>query len=139
MANLGYETRRQALEARRQNLLRDLELKLRDVRYEGDPSQALDIGDSSNAELQQEIDISLVEMRSEALRRVDEALTRLSEGVCGQCAECGDEISPARLDALPFAVRCLDCEVVHESTIGARRASQEELVFSKWLASSSHG
>jgi DnaK suppressor protein len=143
MANNRYEKLRRTLEARRQALVLDLDMRLRDVRsqggYEGETSQALDTADHSNAELQQEIDISLVEMRSEALQRINEALTRLSDGVYGQCAECGDEISPARLEAVPFAVRCLDCERVHERNMGQRRrASQEDFVLFKWLDSTSH-
>ena len=34
----------------------------------------------------------------------------LDEGRYGHCYECGDEIAEARLRALPFAVRCKDCE-----------------------------
>jgi DnaK suppressor protein len=144
MADTNYDKLRQTLQTRKHNLLRDLELRMRDVRgqgaYHAEASRALDTGDYSNAELQQEIDISLVEMRSEALQRINEALTRLSDGVYGQCAECGDEISRARLEALPFAVRCLDCEVLYESKMGLRRrTSQEEMVLVKWFDSTSHG
>jgi DnaK suppressor protein len=144
MANNRYEKLRRTLEARRQALVLDLDMRLRDVRsqggYEGETSQALDTADHSNAELQQEIYFSIVEMRSEALQRINEALTRLSDGVYGQCAECGDEISRARLEALPFAVRCLDCEVLYESKMGLRRrTSQEEMVLVKWFDSTSHG
>jgi DnaK suppressor protein len=30
------------------------------------------------------------------------------------CIDCGDEIAPARLKALPNAVRCLDCQEIKE-------------------------
>ena len=44
----------------------------------------------------------------------EEALRRLEEGTYGYCFECGEEISEKRLRALPFAVRCKDCEEARE-------------------------
>jgi DnaK suppressor protein len=42
--------------------------------------------------------------------QVDEALCRMAAGRYGLCAACGQRIPPARLRALPFAVRCLRCQ-----------------------------
>jgi len=53
-------------------------------------------------------------MKSETLNKIDAALRRLEENTYGDCFECGDEISQARLRALPFAVRCKDCEEARE-------------------------
>jgi len=39
-----------------------------------------------------------------------EAVRRLGEGRYGTCASCGEPIPPARLSALPFALRCLPCQ-----------------------------
>jgi DnaK suppressor protein len=54
-------------------------------------------------------------MKSETLTKVDAALRRLEEGTYGDCFECGEEIAEARLRALPFAVRCKDCEEARET------------------------
>ena len=54
-------------------------------------------------------------MKSETLNKINEALRRLEEGTYGNCFECGDEIAEARLRALPFAVRCKDCEEARET------------------------
>jgi len=43
------------------------------------------------------------------------ALRRLDEGSYGDCFECGEEIAEPRLRALPFAVRCKDCEEARET------------------------
>jgi DnaK suppressor protein len=53
-------------------------------------------------------------MKAETLNRIDEALRRLEEGTFGYCFECGEEINEKRLRALPFAVRCKDCEAARE-------------------------
>jgi DnaK suppressor protein len=53
-------------------------------------------------------------MKAETLQKINEALGRLEEGMYGNCYECGGEISEPRLRALPFAVRCKDCEEARE-------------------------
>jgi DnaK suppressor protein len=44
------------------------------------------------------------------LKLVDAALNRLQSGTFGKCQECGCLIAARRLHALPWAVRCLECE-----------------------------
>ena len=44
------------------------------------------------------------------LRSIDAALDRIAEGRFGICTRCGDPISPARLDAVPYAALCVDCQ-----------------------------
>jgi DnaK suppressor protein len=53
-------------------------------------------------------------MKSETLNKVTDALARLKQGDYGYCFECGEEIAEKRLRALPFAVRCKDCEEARE-------------------------
>ncbi len=45
----------------------------------------------------------------EALGEVEAAIRRLSEGAYGRCEGCGQAISPARLEAMPAARRCIAC------------------------------
>ena len=59
-------------------------------------------------------------MKAETLTKIDEALRRLEEGTYGYCFECGEEVSESRLRALPFAVRCKDCEEAREVKRAAR-------------------
>ena len=56
----------------------------------------------------------LIQMKAETVKRIDTALRRLDEGTYGDCFECGNEIAGVRLRALPFALRCKDCEEMHE-------------------------
>ena len=46
---------------------------------------------------------------------IERPLTRLEQGDYGNCFECGEEIAEKRLRALPFAVRCKDCEEARET------------------------
>ena len=75
----------------------------------------LDQGESSEVDIQEDIEFALIQMKSETLNKINEALRRLDEGTYGNCFECGEEIAEARLRALPFAVRCKDCEEARET------------------------
>ncbi len=46
------------------------------------------------------------------LGEVEAALERLLRGEYGRCEVCGGEISPARLEAVPWAARCIGCAEV---------------------------
>jgi DnaK suppressor protein len=91
--------------------------KIRDVRAEGanNPTTGvLDAAETSEADIQDDIEFALIQMKAETLNKIDEALRRLEEGTFGYCFECGEEISERRLRALPFALRCKDCEEARE-------------------------
>ena len=66
------------------------------------------------SDIQDDIEFALIQMKAETLNKIEEALRRLDEGTFGYCFECGEEISERRLRALPFAVRCKDCEEARE-------------------------
>ena len=60
---------------------------------------------------------------SEAQRReilqIDAALARIEAGEYGICRDCGNDIDPRRLSALPYAVLCTDCASQAERAPGA--------------------
>jgi DnaK suppressor protein len=112
-----YAELKRILEERRREIVDQVQGKMRDVRSEGanNPDQGvLDAAESSEADIQDEIEFALIQMKAETLNKIDEALRRLDEGSFGHCFECGEEISERRLRALPFAVRCKDCEEARE-------------------------
>jgi DnaK suppressor protein len=120
-----YNELKKMLEDRRRDLMNDVQGKIRDVRAEGIKERdVLDQGESSEVDIQDDIEFALIQMKSETLNKVNTALRRLDEGVYGDCFECGEEIAPARLRALPFAVRCKDCEEARETAEQRERASQ---------------
>lgn len=57
-----------------------------------------------------------ISSRHARLASVDDALERLAEGLYGRCTDCGGEIAPERLAALPQAARCIDCQLREERT-----------------------
>ncbi len=117
MAQARYAELKRILEERRREILSEVKEKMRDVRAEGasgDGKGVLDAAETSEADIQDDIEFALIQMKAETLLKIEEALSRLEEGTFGYCFECGDEISERRLRALPFAVRCKDCEEARE-------------------------
>jgi len=120
-----YNELKKMLEDRRRDLMNDVQGRIRDVRAEGIKERdVLDQGESSEVDIQDDIEFALIQMKSETLNKVNTALRRLDEGTYGDCFECGEEIAPARLRALPFAVRCKDCEEARETAEQRERANQ---------------
>lgn len=120
---------RQALNARRRQVQDEVQGRIREGRTSDRSSDVRDVVDISDAILQEEIDMALLQMRSETLTRIDEALNRLNGGQYGRCFECGGQISAGRLKALPFAVRCRDCEERREEQGRARQfAARRDLL-----------
>jgi DnaK suppressor protein len=119
---------RQLLEDRRREILATLHDRMKGVRAEGSTlvsAGVLDEEEASEADVQEDIELALIEMKAETLRRIDEALRRLDAGLYGRCDSCGEDIAHARLRALPFAVRCRDCEELHETDRARARTADD--------------
>jgi RNA polymerase-binding transcription factor DksA len=65
-------------------------------------------GDAGSETHDQEVEQTTDLFLDEERRRIDEALRALDDGTYGTCVVCGQEIPPARLEAKPEAVRCVE-------------------------------
>ncbi len=120
-----YNELKHMLENRRRELMVEVQGRIRDVRSDNNKERdVLDQGESSEVDIQEDIEFALIQMKSETLNKIDAALRRLEDGSYGDCFECGDEIAEARLRALPFAVRCKECEEARETAEQRERMSQ---------------
>ena len=115
MARSRYTELKQMLEERRSQLQSEVQGKMRTARDESLGGDVLDAVESSEVDIQEEIEFALIQMKSETLAKVNDALARLDRGNYGYCFECTEEIAEKRLRALPFAVRCKDCEESREN------------------------
>jgi DnaK suppressor protein len=117
-ARTRYSELKRMLEDRRRQIQAEVQGRMRDVRAEGTwggkLNEVLDAVESSEADIQDEIEFALIQMKSETLNKINDALGRLEQGDYGNCFDCGSEIAEKRLRALPFAVRCKDCEEARE-------------------------
>jgi len=69
-----------------------------------------DNADKSVGELNRYIDAAVLGNKSDVLDAIDSALLKLAEGTYGTCEECGGAIPLGRLQAIPFATRCVACQ-----------------------------
>jgi RNA polymerase-binding transcription factor DksA len=65
------------------------------------------LSDLGNAELSRDL---------AELRALEQARSRLATDAFGICPDCGTEIPFARLSVQPAALRCIDCQRLHEKT-----------------------
>lgn len=75
-----------------------------------------DVGDQAMAALMIDFDNEIARRHGEAMRAIDNALTRIKEPYFGICTDCGDDIGIARLMAFPTATRCVTCQGMREKT-----------------------
>jgi RNA polymerase-binding protein DksA len=74
------------------------------------PSVDDHLGDMATATFDRELDYTLEENAEAVLQAINSALTRMESGTYGRCQSCGQPISPERLEAIPWATRCIDCK-----------------------------
>ena len=100
---------REALVAKRRQLEDEVG---RSVVYEKglDDDTTKDLGDQANTAYTREFQFELGNGDRRLLREVLTALRKLDEGGFGECERCGEPIGEKRLEALPFARFCIECQ-----------------------------
>jgi RNA polymerase-binding transcription factor len=100
----------------RAQLLHDIDVKEHQVAEDGDdldPERGgvgNHMADDANQTFEQETMLTLERSVRRHLDQVDEALARIEAGTYGICANCGKPINPARLEARPSSVLCIECQ-----------------------------
>jgi DnaK suppressor protein len=61
---------------------------------------------------EQQRDLALRDRAIQQLALVDDALARIAAGSFGTCVRCGRDIAPGRLEALPWAAHCIECQTI---------------------------
>jgi DnaK suppressor protein len=67
---------------------------------------------------QRDYAVHILELEGTLLRQIDASLARIDDGEFGICLECEQPISPKRLNAVPWASYCLNCQEYHENLHG---------------------
>ncbi|HVR71224.1 MAG TPA: TraR/DksA family transcriptional regulator [Vicinamibacteria bacterium] len=106
----------------------EIQNKLRSLRQilPAEVAEVKDTEEQSMEDFVRGMDFALMQMESETLRKIDEALLRLQAGTYGVCAQCDTRIGEPRLRALPFASLCRDCQEHEEE---ATRTNQPRVHF----------
>ena len=114
---LGTADRRQALLALRARLQGNV-VRTAEAVLSGDgPETKLyspDTADSATEVVEQNLAVSLLGSATTTLDQIDTALRRIEEGHYDRCLDCGERIPAARLEAVPYATRCVQCAARQE-------------------------
>jgi RNA polymerase-binding protein DksA len=68
------------------------------------------LADTATETYDRELDYSLEENSEHVLAEIDAALKRIEDGTYGICTNRGEQIPVERLEALPWATLCIDCQ-----------------------------
>lgn len=116
-AKLREENLRNLLLEKRREILKEAMEEIK--RFQSDENKqlvetVLDDGDLSVVDLSEDISLKQLSSHRENLLKIDTALQKLKEGTYGICEDCGEEISEKRLEVMPFAIYCRDCQEKQE-------------------------
>jgi DnaK suppressor protein len=68
------------------------------------------LADTATETYDRELDYTLEENSEHVLAEIDAALERIENGTYGTCTNCGEQIPQERLEALPWATLCIECQ-----------------------------
>ena len=112
-----FEGVRKKLLEMQQDIIRESKAEISQILDKGDKySGASDDGDLADVACRDSLQATNLNRHRARLRAIEEALLRIDEGTFGSCEDCGEEISVGRLNAVPFALRCVECQETQELT-----------------------
>lgn len=69
-----------------------------------------DLADQASGNNEVHIQLKLKQTDAKILQAIEEALRRIEKGTFGICRDCGEEIAPPRLNAIPWTRVCITCK-----------------------------
>jgi RNA polymerase-binding protein DksA len=73
-----------------------------------------DLADSASDDIDRKMIEALGSQELKRLKLIDSALTRIQQGKYGLCVKCGKRIPQERLEAIPYALMCIECKIAEE-------------------------
>jgi DnaK suppressor protein len=108
-----FQALRERLQNQRAEILNMYKQDLRAGQESADDGTE-DIVDRANNAYNRELMFSLSDNERATLLQIENALRRMEEGSYGKCANCGQMINILRLEAVPWARFCIDCQELAE-------------------------
>ncbi|HTR03792.1 MAG TPA: TraR/DksA family transcriptional regulator [Thermoanaerobaculia bacterium] len=107
------EKYRRLLDDKKASLSAEL-AKTRSAEEETTEESTQDIADKAVSSYTREFLYSLTDGERSTLLQIDDALGRVDVGTYGLCLNCGQLMTEKRLNAVPWAPYCLDCQELSE-------------------------
>jgi DnaK suppressor protein len=108
----AYQPLLEKLQQRRNEITGQVNHLEKDLREEIADNQNIpgDMADHGSGELSQHLSVTLMENDRIELERIEKAITHIEQGIYGLCEVCEKSIPMARLRAIPWATRCINCQ-----------------------------
>ena len=123
MQRLNTEKYRKKLMEERERLHREMGIIEQEMSYDDAGAGRSELSnydqhpaDAGTETFEKERDLSLHDSFRDTIGRIDEALGKIDRGTYGVCDRCGREIPAGRLDALPHAIYCVECQDIVEGS-----------------------
>jgi len=121
MAKAAVATEREfiaKMEASLQELKREIVTNLlasnEDFKEIVDALDPKDLADIASDDIDRKMIEAIGSQELKRLRMIDTALTKIKQGKYGLCIKCGKKIPRPRLEAIPYALMCVECKTADE-------------------------
>jgi len=104
---------RKKLQSRREELMRTI-ARTEEEGRQADDDQTVDLADKAANSYTKEFLFGMTNTDRTILSMIDAALKRIQSNEYGLCANCQEEMQQKRLEAVPWAKHCINCQEKHE-------------------------
>jgi RNA polymerase-binding protein DksA len=73
-----------------------------------------DVVDAASDDIDRKMIEAIGSQEVKRLKLIDSALSRIQQGKYGLCMKCGKRIPHERLEAMPYALMCVECKTAEE-------------------------
>jgi len=111
------ENMEQTLLARKAEIVENLIASSNDFKEIVEGMDPKDLADIASDDIDRRMIEAIGSQELKRLKQIDSALTRIKQGKYGSCIKCGARIPKERLEAMPYALMCIDCKSKEERRV----------------------
>jgi RNA polymerase-binding protein DksA len=114
MEQIFSETMKKALADLKTEIISNLMVNNEDFKEIVEGMNPKDLADIASDDIDRKMIEALGSQDLKRLKLIDSALTRIEQGKYGLCMKCGKKIPKDRLEAIPYALLCIECKTDEE-------------------------
>ncbi|MDR0473273.1 MAG: TraR/DksA family transcriptional regulator [Treponema sp.] len=108
------EKMNQSLQELKAQIISNMMINNEDFREIVEGMEPKDLADIASDDIDRKMIEALDSQEMKRLKLIDSAITRIQQGKYGLCMKCGKKIPTERLEAIPYALMCIECKTVDE-------------------------
>ncbi|MDR2552798.1 MAG: TraR/DksA family transcriptional regulator [Treponema sp.] len=114
MDKTNIERMKQSLQGLKSEIISNLVASNKDFKEIVEGMDPKDLADVASDDIDRKMIEALGSQELKRLKLIDSALTRIEQGKYGLCIKCGKRIPQDRLEAIPYALMCIECKSAEE-------------------------